>query len=519
VAAPVLAWLRFDALVGLRRWDELEAEIDRTTPLFASLGSLVRAHRHHAAAARLAAERGEGAAVEVRIEAARAGLRASAYAFEEANVLVDLAQAAWRAGLVRLSRDLVQEAMEAADRASAPWARARAELVGATVWAGSRRGDELLGACLERSAAAAGGLVELWARRERPLAGVLLARALAAGLGPPGTAAELARACGGEVFRDCVLLLRGAGPEARAELAEVAADAAGVDADTVGRLLRDRDSRVRSAARRARAQLEARPRPALRLATLGGFTVWLGGLPVPDSAFGRQKARALLALLLCAGGPVHREAIVEWLWSQLAPPRGLAALHSTLYALRRAIEPGLARGAVSSLVVTEGETYRLALGEADSWDAAEFLELAGSAARGGARGRLERLAAAEAAYTGQLLPEWPYERWADARRGEVEDGYRDVLERLAEELVAEGRPDAAAPRYRRLLGLDPEREGWHRALMRVYAQAGERALALRQYHLCRAILRRELGVEPSLETRTLYAELLSGETGGLAAVR
>jgi DNA-binding SARP family transcriptional activator len=361
--------------------------------------------------------------------------------------------------------------------------------------------------------------VELWARRERSLAGVLLARALAAGIGPPGTAAELARACGGEVFRDCVLLLRGAGPEARAELAEVAADAAGVDADTVGRLLRDRDSRVRSAARRARAQLESRPRPALRIVTLGGFTIWLGGLPVPDSGFGRQKARALLALLLCAGGPVHREAMVEWLWPQLAPARGLAALYSTLYALRRAIEPGLARGAVSSLVITEGETYRLALGDADGWDAAEFLALARSAGRAPARSRLERLAAAESAYTGQLLPEWPYERWAEARRAEVEDAYQDVLERLAEALVAEGRPEAAAPRYRRLLGLDPEREGWHRALMRVYAHAGERALALRQYHLCRAVLRRELGVEPSAETRALYAELLRGEAGPVGASR
>jgi DNA-binding SARP family transcriptional activator len=479
----------------------------------------VRAHRHHAAAARLAAERGDAAAAEARIEAARSGLRASGHAFEEAMVLADLAHAAWRAGLVRPARDLVEEALRAADRGSAPWARARAELVGATVWAGDRRGDELLGACLERSAVGGPGLVDLWARRERSLAGVLLARALAAGIGPPGTAAELARACGGEVFRDCVLLLRGAGPAARAELAEVAADAAGVDADTVGRLLRDRDSRVRTAARRARAQLEARPRPALRLVTLGGFTVWLGGLPVPDSGFGRQKARALLGLLLCARGPVHREAIVEWLWPQLAPARGLAALHSTLYALRRAIEPGLSRGAVSSLVITEGETYRLALGEADSWDAAEFLALARDASRGTPRARLDSLGAAESAYTGQLLPEWPYERWSEARRAEVEDAYRDVLERLAEALVADGRPEAAAPRYRRLLALDPEREGWHRALMRVYAQGGERALALRQYHLCRAILRRELGVEPSAETRALYAELLRGETGTLAAAR
>ena len=44
--------------------------------------------------------------------------------------------------------------------------------------------------------------------------------------------------------------------------------------------------------------------------------------------------------------------------------------------------------------------------------------------------------------------------------------------------------------------------------MRAYAQAGERPLALRQFHACRALLRGRLGVEPSQETRELYASLL-----------
>ena len=71
-----------------------------------------------------------------------------------------------------------------------------------------------------------------------------------------------------------------------------------------------------------------------------------------------------------------------------------------------------------------------------------------------------------------------------------------------------GRPAAAIERYRQLIDADPEREGWHRSLMRAYAQAGERALALRQFHACRATLRSRLGVEPSPETRELYSSLL-----------
>ena len=46
--------------------------------------------------------------------------------------------------------------------------------------------------------------------------------------------------------------------------------------------------------------------------------------------------------------------------------------------------------------------------------------------------------------------------------------------------------------------------------MRAYAQAGERPLALRQFHACRTLLR-ALGIEPSAETRELYSSLLREE--------
>jgi DNA-binding SARP family transcriptional activator len=203
---------------------------------------------------------------------------------------------------------------------------------------------------------------------------------------------------------------------------------------------------------------------------------------------------------------VHRDALVAWLWPRLAPERGVAALHSTLYVLRRALEPGLSRGASSSLVTSEGLAYRLALGERDEWDAGRFLTLAADAGDA-----VDALLRAEAAYTGPFLPEWPDAEWAEPLRTEVEEAHRAVLERLAERLAEEGRPAAAIGRYRRLLALEPEREGWHRALMRVYAQAGERALALRQYHACRALLRQRLGIEPCRETRLLYSALLRDE--------
>jgi DNA-binding SARP family transcriptional activator len=65
---------------------------------------------------------------------------------------------------------------------------------------------------------------------------------------------------------------------------------------------------------------------------------------------------------------------------------------------------------------------------------------------------------------------------------------------------------------------EPEREGWHRDLMTAYAAAGERALALRQFHACRAVLRREQGVEPGAETRALYLSLLREDPAATVTV-
>src|SRR5690606_34239911 len=119
--------------------------------------------------------------------------------------------------------------------------------------------------------------------------------------------------------------------------------------------------------------------------------------------------------LACARGAVHREWLVETLWPSRPEKRGLAALHSALYALRHALEPGLAPGERSALVRAEGPTYRLVLGERDGWDVAGFL-VAARAGLAGGDGALDRLLDAERRYTGSLLPEWPFAPWTEPLR-------------------------------------------------------------------------------------------------------
>jgi DNA-binding SARP family transcriptional activator len=199
---------------------------------------------------------------------------------------------------------------------------------------------------------------------------------------------------------------------------------------------------------------------------------------------------------------------VAALWPDLPERRGIAALHSTLYALRRVLEPHLSARDASALVVSEGPTYRLVLGELAGWDAEEFLRAAAAGLSAPPEDALARLRDAEARYAGPLLPEWTFAPWTQPFRTELEETHRAVLVAVAERMAEGGRAGEAISRYRLLLALEPEREGWHRALMRIYADAGERALALRQFHACRTLLRERLGVEPSRETRELHTRIL-----------
>src|SRR4029453_12169853 len=67
---------------------------------------------------------------------------------------------------------------------------------------------------------------------------------------------------------------------------------------------------------------------------------------------------------------------------------------------------------------------------------------------------------------------------------------------------------AAAQRY---LATDELAEDIHRRLMMLYAAAGDRGAALRQFERCAALLERELGVSPLSETCAVYEAIRDGE--------
>jgi TolB-like protein len=133
-------------------------------------------------------------------------------------------------------------------------------------------------------------------------------------------------------------------------------------------------------------------------------------------------------------------------------------------------------------------------------DALEFERLA----------KAGKLDDAAALYRGPLLDghgvrDGAFEDWILVERTRLHDLAVDVLERFATSQSG----DAAIATARRLLQLDLAREETHRLLMRLYAAAGQRAQAVRQYEHCCDVLQRDLQAKPDAETERLHRQIQS----------
>ena len=100
-----------------------------------------------------------------------------------------------------------------------------------------------------------------------------------------------------------------------------------------------------------------------------------------------------------------------------------------------------------------------------------------------------------------------YEDWCLFERERLQGLFLDALIRLMDHHRKQGTYEEAIRYGLRVLSYDPLLEQVHREVMRLHCLAGNRAAAMRQYHLCEAVLAKELGIEPMKETIELYAQI------------
>ncbi|HEX2183788.1 MAG TPA: AAA family ATPase [Rubrobacteraceae bacterium] len=238
--------------------------------------------------------------------------------------------------------------------------------------------------------------------------------------------------------------------------------------------------------------------PTLRIRLLGELDLRYDGAPLPPLESAR--AASLLAyLLLHREAPQPRQRLALLLWPDSTESQARTNLRHVLHNLRRAL-PDPDR----FLDVTPRTLQWRA--DAPFWlDVAAFEDAV--AQEKGNADSLTALRKAAELYTGDLL-EGSYDEWLLEEREWLRQRYVETLQRLAT-LLEERRDHARAiPYAERLLRQDPLREETYRLLMRLHDARGDRARALRVYHVCAATLERELAVEPSAPTREAYEALL-----------
>jgi len=185
----------------------------------------------------------------------------------------------------------------------------------------------------------------------------------------------------------------------------------------------------------------------VRIGLLGGFSVTLGGEPVPDEAWRLRKAKTLVKLLALAPAQrLHSEQAAELLWPDRDSVSSRNNLHQAIFAARRALgSTGLDGHGCLEL---RDDMLALCPGGGLRVDAVAF-EQAAAAAR--AAGDAAAYRAAIDAYGGELLPEDRYEDWSAERREALADLRAALNGELAELSPEAPRPPAAPPRLPRQL--------------------------------------------------------------------
>ncbi|MBD2356681.1 NACHT domain-containing protein [Tolypothrix sp. FACHB-123] len=245
----------------------------------------------------------------------------------------------------------------------------------------------------------------------------------------------------------------------------------------------------------------------LHIKLLGGFSLAYGGKPVAGVRI--ERLQALLAyLVLHHHTPQSRQRLAFQLWPDSTDTQARTNLRRELHQLRQVLPDA------DSFIFANAKTLQWQSDAPFILDVEQFtqgLATAEAAKAGNDREKLiGDLTQAVSIYAGELLPDFEDE-WIVLLREQLRQKYICALEALIQLLENQGNYPLAIEYAQRLLEIEPLHEIAYLSLMRLHSLLGDRTSALRVYHRCMTILREELGIDPSLNTRQLYEQLLRAE--------
>jgi DNA-binding SARP family transcriptional activator len=206
-------------------------------------------------------------------------------------------------------------------------------------------------------------------------------------------------------------------------------------------------------------------------------------------AIGPGQPAQLLKMVAVSGGRLPAERAIETLWPEADPAAGRNRLRTVLVRLKEA-----AAGAVGR----DGEL--LTLGAGIRVDLAQFHAEARQALalRPGNSGAAVAVArSAIARYRGELLPDDPYEAWADEPREVAKREMLDLLDLCATAAAERGDLDEARRMVERSLEIAPFEEDRYLRVAGILRDQGRVGAALSVLRRARAVLA-PLGIDVPL---------------------
>lgn len=211
-------------------------------------------------------------------------------------------------------------------------------------------------------------------------------------------------------------------------------------------------------------------------------------------------------LLLHRRRPHNRETLAGILWGESSTAQSKKYLRQALWQLQTALsqppepEP-------HQILHLDPDWIQIDP-QAKLWVDTDAFEASYEAVKGMAgdtldAGAVRVLRQATDLYLDELLVGCYYE-WCEFERARYQQMYLAMLDKLLDHTQSQGHYELGIDYGLRALRCDRARERTHQRLMALYALAGDRSAALRQFDQCAAALEEELGVSPSAETYSLY---------------
>lgn len=232
--------------------------------------------------------------------------------------------------------------------------------------------------------------------------------------------------------------------------------------------------------------------------------------PLASDAWPTRRARDIFCFIISRRHQrASKDTIIDTFWGETDFEAVEKNFHPTVSHIRKALNSN--QSLKQNFLLYRDGDYQLNQEFSYRIDVEEFDALLneGESARR-ARKFEECITAYESAlklYRGEFM-QGSYEPWVEEQRSY----YREQYLRLMEALAGVAQTAADWPRVMQLaqqiIHEDQFREDIHCLLMRAHAAVGNRGAVKDHYENLQRLLQRELGVEPSAETRKLYGELI-----------